>query len=297
MGKQSFIDPKTYKQLVWADLADDEEEEARLEREIAQQLLVGAGRSRPATAAGTYQPPSLASAAASPRALAPDHQHQQQQQQPLGISGSPSPRPAQDTQQQAAQQQQQQQQQGAPEAGAFLNPFGSDGYRTGPNTPRSVDALLPGVQEEAEAGHPGKGLAPGWQAGQAGFSGAVQHPQHLQQQYEQQQLSAEAEGLLGSSGDVWQQLQWQVTLGNSEEWADAGPVRQLFRKVSCSGAQTPSLVQIMASLCSVHVPPDRVQHLRRLACAALATTTPSRGNPAPFQRQLDVFMPSASPSC
>jgi len=46
LGKQSFIDPKTYKQLVWADLADDEEEEARLEREIARQLLGGAGRSR-----------------------------------------------------------------------------------------------------------------------------------------------------------------------------------------------------------------------------------------------------------
>lgn len=54
LGKQNFIDPKTYKQLVWADLADDEEEEARLEREIARQLLVGAGRSRhlAASAAG-----------------------------------------------------------------------------------------------------------------------------------------------------------------------------------------------------------------------------------------------------
>lgn len=50
LGRQSFIDPKTYKQLVWADLADDEEEEARLEREIARQLLVGAGRSRAAAA-------------------------------------------------------------------------------------------------------------------------------------------------------------------------------------------------------------------------------------------------------
>jgi hypothetical protein len=52
LGRQNFIDPKTYKQLVWADLADDEEEEARLEREIARQLLVGAGRSRSVTAAG-----------------------------------------------------------------------------------------------------------------------------------------------------------------------------------------------------------------------------------------------------
>jgi hypothetical protein len=51
LGKQNFIDPKTYKQLVWADLADDEEEEARLEREIARQLIVGAGRSRSWTAA------------------------------------------------------------------------------------------------------------------------------------------------------------------------------------------------------------------------------------------------------
>jgi hypothetical protein len=44
-------------------------------------------------------------------------------------------------------------------------------------------------------------------------------------------LAAVIEGEGVSSGDAWQQLQWQVTLGNSEEWADAGPVRQLFRKV------------------------------------------------------------------
>jgi hypothetical protein len=52
MGSHSYLDPKTYKQLVWADLADDAEEEARLERDIARQLLsrrgpgsfAGAGR-------------------------------------------------------------------------------------------------------------------------------------------------------------------------------------------------------------------------------------------------------------
>jgi hypothetical protein len=52
MGSHSYLDPKTYKQLVWADLADDAEEEARLEWDIARQLLsrrgpgsfAGAGR-------------------------------------------------------------------------------------------------------------------------------------------------------------------------------------------------------------------------------------------------------------
>lgn len=174
-------------------------------------------------AAGSYQPPAVASASTSPRAFSPSYQ-QQQQQQPASAGGVPGPWATPDPQHRAAAQQQEQQQ-AAAESGAFLSPIGSDGYRTGPNTPRSVDGLLPGVLEEGEgeAGPHSKGLAPGWQAGQAGFRGAAQ-----QQQY---QLSAEAEGGPGSSGDVWQQLQWQVTLGNSEEWADAGPVRQLFRKV------------------------------------------------------------------
>jgi hypothetical protein len=61
-------------------------------------------------------------------------------------------------------------------------------------------------------------------------------PYHQQQQYQpplQQQLEAVREGGGGGSGgEAWQQLQWQVTLGNSEEWQDAGPIRQLFRKVS-----------------------------------------------------------------
>lgn len=48
LGRQGYIDPKTYKQLVWADLADDEEEEARLERQIARQLLRGS-RGTPST--------------------------------------------------------------------------------------------------------------------------------------------------------------------------------------------------------------------------------------------------------
>jgi hypothetical protein len=52
-----------------------------------------------------------------------------------------------------------------------------------------------------------------------------------QYQQQQQQSGVVSEALLPP--DAWQQLQWQVTLGNSEEWEDAGPVRQLFRKVSC----------------------------------------------------------------
>jgi hypothetical protein len=44
--------------------------------------------------------------------------------------------------------------------------------------------------------------------------------------------AAAAIGALGAADeDMWQQLQWQVTLGNSEEWADTGPVRRWFRKV------------------------------------------------------------------
>eukprot|EP00878_Enallax_costatus_P021309 GHUV01022555.1.p1 GENE.GHUV01022555.1~~GHUV01022555.1.p1 ORF type:complete len:512 (+),score=108.21 GHUV01022555.1:224-1759(+) len=52
LGNYNYIDPKTYKQLVWADLADDQEEESRLEREIAQQLLAGARRQQTASTPG-----------------------------------------------------------------------------------------------------------------------------------------------------------------------------------------------------------------------------------------------------
>lgn len=52
LGNQRYIDPKTYKQLVWADLADDQEEEVRLEREIAQQLLAGTRRQQTALTPG-----------------------------------------------------------------------------------------------------------------------------------------------------------------------------------------------------------------------------------------------------
>jgi hypothetical protein len=51
LGNQRYIDPKTYKQLVWADLADEEEEEAQLERQIARQLLAGHTRAAAAGAA------------------------------------------------------------------------------------------------------------------------------------------------------------------------------------------------------------------------------------------------------
>jgi hypothetical protein len=44
LGSQNYIDAKTYKQLVWADLADDVEEEARLERQIARQLLAAGNK-------------------------------------------------------------------------------------------------------------------------------------------------------------------------------------------------------------------------------------------------------------
>jgi hypothetical protein len=48
-------------------------------------------------------------------------------------------------------------------------------------------------------------------------------------QQQQQQL-----GQAGAAAvDNWQQLQWELTLGNSEEWQEAGAVRKMFRKVSC----------------------------------------------------------------
>jgi hypothetical protein len=99
--------------------------------------------------------------------------------------------------------------------------------------PQDLDGLAPG--------HAGKGV-PGAQ--QSGFStahvqphgpqGAARQQQQQQQHYRQPQpqLAAVIEGEGVSSGDAWQQLQWQVTLGNSEDWVDAGAVRHLFRKVS-----------------------------------------------------------------
>jgi hypothetical protein len=52
----------------------------------------------------------------------------------------------------------------------------------------------------------------------------------MQQQQQQQQVVHAAAGV-----DSWRQLQWELTLGNSEEWEEAGAVRKMFRKVSCSG--------------------------------------------------------------
>lgn len=186
-------------------------------------------------AAGSYRPPALASAGTTPRTHAAAHQ-----QQLSGPATRTTPRASADGQ----QQQQQQLPGGTEEDGAFLSPFGSDGYRTGPNTPRSGDVQQPPVGWEG-LGPGNKGPStPGWQGAQqqAGFSGAhaaagQQH--HHEQQQQQQHLGAvpEVEGG-GSAGDTWQQLQWQVTLGNSEEWVDAGPVRQLFRKVRPGGASS-----------------------------------------------------------
>jgi hypothetical protein len=34
---------------------------------------------------------------------------------------------------------------------------------------------------------------------------------------------------------LWQQLQWEMTLGNSEEWEQAGPIRRGFRQVRSLG--------------------------------------------------------------
>jgi hypothetical protein len=44
------------------------------------------------------------------------------------------------------------------------------------------------------------------------------------QQQQQQQTAAAV--------DNWQQLQWELTLGNSEEWEEGGAVRKMFRHVS-----------------------------------------------------------------
>jgi hypothetical protein len=201
LGRQSFIDSKTYKQLVWADLADDEEEEARLEREIARQLIGGVGRSWAATAAGpsagAYQPPLL----------------------PAAQSGGSSTQ-----QQQHLQHLRLPQQPGSPDAGTggHLSPFGSAGFRTGPNTP-TQRAAADGADSGAHK------ASPGWQQQESAHAQAegsgFQHQQHPQHQQEQAELQP-------GGGDTWQQLQWQLTLGNSEEWLEAGPVVRLFRKVS-----------------------------------------------------------------
>jgi hypothetical protein len=44
---------------------------------------------------------------------------------------------------------------------------------------------------------------------------------------QQQEQHMQAAGAV----DSWQQLQWELTLGNSEEWQEAGAVRSMFRKV------------------------------------------------------------------
>lgn len=84
------------------------------------------------------------------------------------------------------------------ESGLLLSPFGPGAIRTAPSTPAADASAAPdGASPTAEA--------------------------HWDQSLQQQQQQGQE--------DVWQQLQWQLTLGNSEEWADSGPIRQLFRKV------------------------------------------------------------------
>lgn len=176
--------------------------------------------------------------------VAADQQQQQQQAvTPAADSQQQQPSPMQP---ELAQLQQQ-------EDGAFLSPFGTDGYRTGPNTPRDMQQA-PGDFPALGPSQARKSPVAGW-AGvqQAGVNGTHAQPpagtgyqqqQHIQQQqWQQQQLAVGPEGGQ-ESGDTWQQLQWQVTLGNSEEWVDAGPVRQLFRKVRASAA---------GWLCHVHL--------------------------------------------
>lgn len=185
-----------------------------------------------AFAAGSYQPPAVSSAAASPRTHAADQHHQQQQAVSPAADFQQQQQPS-PMQPQLAHLQQQ-------EDGAFLSPFGSDGYRTGPNTPRDMQQPA-GDFAGLGPGQAGKSPVAGWAgAHKAGVNGAHAQPhagtgyqqQQLQQQHwQQQQLAEAAGGGEQESGDTWQQLQWQVTLGNSEEWVDAGPVRQLFRKV------------------------------------------------------------------
>lgn len=82
----------------------------------------------------------------------------------------------------------------AAESGLLLSPFGPGAIRTLPSTPTADAAASPSVAHAAEV---------------------------------QQNSPAVS---LRSREDLWQQLQWQVTLGNSEEWADSGPLQQLFRK-------------------------------------------------------------------
>lgn len=83
------------------------------------------------------------------------------------------------------------------ESGLLLSPFGPGAIRTAPGTPAG-----------AAGGASPEGTGAQWTA-------AV-----LQQQTEE---------------DLWQQLQWQVTLGNSQEWADNGLVARSFRKVRRCG--------------------------------------------------------------
>ncbi|KAF8061302.1 BUB3.2 [Scenedesmus sp. PABB004] len=183
LGSQTYVDAKTYRQLVWADLAEDEEEEARLEREIAAAAL---GRSRPArggslpggpgTLDGSYQPPAQGALVERSASSMPTLAARQQQLDLLAAV------------QQQQQQEQQEQQPG--EAGGTA----AAGRR------RDQAAVAAGAAAAAAAGGGG--------AAARGGAGAA------------------------AGADAWQQLQWHVTLGNSEDWAGAGAVRRTFRRVT-----------------------------------------------------------------
>eukprot|EP00879_Flechtneria_rotunda_P020184 GHRR01021225.1.p1 GENE.GHRR01021225.1~~GHRR01021225.1.p1 ORF type:complete len:661 (+),score=220.23 GHRR01021225.1:751-2733(+) len=238
-GSKTYIDPKTYRQLVWADLADDEEEEARLERQIAQQLLAGARvqLKQAGKEDGTYQPPlpaGVAWSAASLQVLAVQQQRQQQQElQPA----SSLPMAAVRTADVLAVES---------ESGLVLSPFGSAGDRTAPSTPFAAvagEALPPADggtsqssqwherQQDGQARLRGKGhiqpvvsISP---AGSVRWQHSDQEQGYPNAPEQQQQLEEPADWQ-----SSWKQLQWQVTLGNSAEWEDAGVVCKLFRQVT-----------------------------------------------------------------
>lgn len=139
------------------------------------------------------------------------------------------------------------------DSGGFMSPFGSAGVRSGPTTPSQHAGA-----DEAAAGMASDGLSKpqGWHDGAGQLTQQVASPasgralaHHHQQQQQWQMHLAEQQQQPGAggmplaqvdgagAGDSWQQLQWQVTLGNSEEWLEAGPVIKLFRKVREAGEQ------------------------------------------------------------
>ena len=80
MGSLNYMDPKTYKAMVWADLGDDEEDEARLGREIAQGLIAR-------HCCGGGAAPSRAQQQQHHQQQHHQQQHQHQQQQHRSLDG------------------------------------------------------------------------------------------------------------------------------------------------------------------------------------------------------------------